>query len=132
MISSRSPQHQANYAYAKYSVVEEMAQHHRVYLNPNGVAGLPSDTFRRSHTLTSARYQTPPSQGKVWLKGIGSFISGLASIFGIVGMFVPPVAPIAAIAEPVGSMIGMATDQIDTRPKPVQMQTQRKYNYWFR
>ena len=125
-------QYRANYAYSQYSVVNEMASHYRVNLNPNGVAGMPQDTFRRSNTLISARYLQPVDSSKVWWKKIGSFVSDIADLIGVVGMFAPPLAAVAAIASPIGSMAGMAANQIDVTPHPVQVTTVGRYNYWFR
>src|SRR5690606_13924460 len=96
---------QANYAYARHSVVDEMASRHRIRYNPNSVAGMPSDTFQKSHVLTSARHYTPPSQGKVMAKEFGSFFKDLSTILQVVGFFAPPVAAIATVASPISSMV---------------------------
>lgn len=133
MIQARYPNNvQANYAYSQYSVVDEMASRHRVMYNPNAIAGMPRDTFRMSQTLTSARYYTPPSQGKVMAKEFGSFFKDLTTVLSFVGLFAPPVAAVAAIASPVSSMVSSATASIDTRPQAVQVASAGSYNYWFR
>lgn len=123
---------QANYAYATYSVVDEMASRHRVTYNPNAVAGMPSDTFRQSHVLTSARYFKGPSQAKLIAKEFGSFLSDISTVLSVVGLFAPPVAAVASVASPVSSMVSSATQQMDTRPRAVQVATTGQYNYWFR
>lgn len=122
----------ANYAYSRYSVVDEMANRHRVMYNPNAIAGMPSDTFRQSQMLTSSRYYTPPSQGKVFAKEFGGFLRDLSTVLSFVGLFAPPVAAVATIASPVASMVASSTSQIDTRPKAVQVTSAGSYNYWFR
>lgn len=132
MINAHYPNVQANYAYSRYSVVDEMASRHRVMYNPNAIAGMPTDTFRKSQVLTSARYYTPPSQGKVFAKEVGGFLKDLSTILSFVGIFAPPVAAVAAVASPVSSMVSSATSQIDTRPQAVQVSTAGRYNYWFR
>lgn len=132
MINAQYPNVQANYAYSRYSVVDEMASRHRVMYNPNAIAGMPSDTFRKSQVLTSARQFTPASQGKVFAKEFGGFLKDISTILSFVGWFAPPVAAVAAIAAPVSSMVSSATSQIDTRPQAVQVTTAGRYNYWFR
>lgn len=132
MINAHYPNVQANYAYSRYSVVDEMASRHRVMYNPNAIAGMPTDTFRKSQVLTSARYYTPPSQGKVFAKEVGGFLKDLSTILSFVGFFAPPVAAVAAVASPVSSMVSSATSKIDTRPQAVQVSTAGRYNYWFR
>lgn len=132
MINTRMRPVQANYAYATYSVVDEMASRHRIHYNPNAVAGMPTDTFRQSQVLTSARHFTPPSQGKVFAKEFGGFLKDISTILQVVGIFAPPVAAVATVASPVASMVSSATSQIDTRPKAVQVSTTGHYNYWFR
>ena len=126
------PQTQANYAYSQYSVVDEMAGHHRVIYNPHAVAGMPEDTFRQSRVLTSSRQFEGPSRGKVMAKEFGSFFKDISTILSVVGLFAPPIAAVAAIAGPVSSMVHTATSQIDTRPQAVQVATVGRYNYWFR
>ncbi|MEZ0369688.1 MAG: hypothetical protein ACAI44_11440, partial [Candidatus Sericytochromatia bacterium] len=124
----RAPQHvQANYAYSRYSVVDEMAGRYRVTYNPNAIAGMPGDTFRKSSVLTSARYYTPPSQGKLMAKEFGSFLKDLSTVLSVVGLFAPPVAAVATIASPIASMVGASTDQIDTRPQAVQVASAGRY-----
>lgn len=132
MITNSPPTIRANYAYSQYSVVDEMARRYRASYNPNAIAGMPRDTFRQSTVLTSARYYTPPSEGKVFAKQFGSFIRDMGTILGLVGMFVPPVAAVATVAKPIASMVGTATDQIDIRPTAVQTRAVGNYNYWFR
>jgi len=132
MINTRSRPVQANYAYANYSVVDEMASRHRIRYNPNGIAGMPRDTFRQSQVLTSSRYYTGPSQGKLVAKEFGSFLKDVSTILQVVGLFAPPVAAIATVASPISSMVSSATNQIDTRPKAVQVTSTGRYNYWFR
>jgi hypothetical protein len=132
MITNNYPTIRANYAYSQYSVVDEMASRYRAAYNPNAIAGMPRDTFRQSAVLTSARYFTPPSDGKVFAKQFGSFLRDLGTILEVVGLFAPPVAAVATVAKPIGSMAGMAADQIDIRPTAVQVRTAGNYNYWFR
>ncbi|PKL75052.1 MAG: hypothetical protein CVV27_17355 [Candidatus Melainabacteria bacterium HGW-Melainabacteria-1] len=132
MMYAQYPPVQANYAYSQYSVVDEMASRHRVMYNPNAIAGMPGDTFRKSHVLTSSRSFTPPSQAKVMAKEFGSFFRDLSTVLSVVGLFAPPVAAIAAVAGPVSSMVSSATSQIDTRPQAVQVASAGRYNYWFR
>lgn len=132
MINTRSRPVQANYAYASYSVVDEMATRHRIAYNPNAIAGMPRDTFRQSTVLTSSRHYIPPSQGKLVAKEFGSFLKDISTILQVVGLFAPPVAAIATVAGPVSSMVSSATNQIDTRPKAVQVASAGHYNYWFR
>ena len=126
------PRVQANYAYTRYSVVDEMASRYRVTYNPNAIAGMPGDTFRKSTVLTSSRSYTGPSQGKLIAKEFGGFLKDLSTVLSVVGLFGPPVAAISTIASPIASMVGSATDQIDTRPQAVQVTTVGRYNYWFR
>ena len=128
----RAPQVHANYAYSRYSVVDEMAGRYRVAYNPNAIAGMPGDTFRKGSVLTSARYYTPPSQGKLMAKEFGSFLKDLSTVLSFVGIFAPPVAAVATVASPIASMVGSATDQIDTRPQAVRVASAGRYNYWFR
>ncbi|PIQ27317.1 hypothetical protein COW36_00045 [bacterium (Candidatus Blackallbacteria) CG17_big_fil_post_rev_8_21_14_2_50_48_46] len=132
MITNRPPTIRANYAYSQYSVVDEMARRYRATYNPTAIAGMPRDTFHQSSVLTSARYYTPPSEGKVFAKQFGSFLRDLGTILEVVGWFAPPVAAVATVAKPISSMVGAATDQIDTRPQAVQVRTAGNYNYWFR
>lgn len=129
---TRSANIQANYAYAQYSVVDEMATRHRVSYNPNAIAGMPRDTFQKSTVLTSSRYYTPPSKGKVFAKEFGGFLKDISTVLQVVGLFAPPVAAVAAVASPVSSMVYSSTSQIDTRPQAVQVTTAGRYNYWFR
>lgn len=128
----RAPAVRANYAYSQYSVVDELAQKHRVTYNPNAIPGMPRDTFRQSQVLTSSRYYTPPSQMKVFAKSMGSFLKDISTVLQVVGLFAPPVAAVSAVAAPVSSMVHTATSQIDTRPQAVQVASAGKYNYWFR
>jgi hypothetical protein len=132
MIHSAHPAHRANYAYSTHSVVDEMAAVHRIHYNPEGIAGMPRDTFRQSRTLTSTRTFTGPSESSVFFKKFGSFFSDLVSVLGFVGMFAPPVAAVATVASPISSAVKMATDRIDLTPKAAQVQTYGRYNYWFR
>lgn len=132
MYTSRMPVQAANYAYARHSVVDEMANRHRVFYNPNAIAGMPQDTFQRSRVLTSGRYYTPPSQTKVFAKQFGSFLKDISTVLSVVGLFAPPVAAVATVASPLSSMVHSATSQIDTRPRAVQVATTGTYNYWFR
>lgn len=122
----------ANYAYSQYSVVDEMASRHRVRYNPNAIAGMPSDTFKQSHVLTSSRYFTAPSRSKVIAKEFGNFMKDISTVLQVVGFFAPPVAAVASIASPISSVVHASTSQIDTRPQAVQVQTAGNYNYWFR
>lgn len=132
MITNRPPAIRANYAYSQYSVVDEMARRYHVTYNPHAIAGMPQDTFRKSSVLTSARYFTPPSTGKVFAKQFGSFLRDLGTILEVVGLFAPPVAAVATVAKPIGSLAGVVSDQIDIRPTAVQVRTSGKYHYWFR
>jgi hypothetical protein len=132
MINAPYPNVQANYAYSRFSVVDEMANRHRVMYNPNAIAGMPEDTFKKSRVLTSARYYTPPSQAKVMAKEFGNFFRDLSTILSVVGFFAPPVAAVAAVASPISSMVSSATAQMDTRPQAVQVASAGRYNYWFR
>ena len=122
----------ANYAYSQYSVVDEMASRHRVRYNPNAIAGMPSDTFKQSHVLTSSRYFTAPSRSKVIAKEFGNFMKDISTVLQVVGFFAPPVAAVASIASPISSVVHASTSQIDTRPQAVQVQTAGNYNSWFR
>lgn len=131
-ISATRPMVRANYAYSQHSVVDELANRHRIRYNPNAIAGMPTDTFKTSHVLTSARYYTPPSTGKVMAKEFGSFLKDLSTILQVVGFFAPPVAAVASVASPISSAVHSSTSQIDTRPAPVQVATAGRYNYWFR
>lgn len=126
------PRVAANYAYSQYSVVDEMASRYRVSYNPNAIAGMPGDTFRKSTVLTSSRHYTGPSQGKLMAKEFGSFLKDISTVLSFVGLFAPPVAAVSAIASPIASMVGSATANIDTRPQAVQVATAGRYNYWFR
>ena len=123
---------QANYAYSQYSVVDEMANRHRVRYNPNAIAGMPNDTFKQSHVLTSSRYFNAPSRSKVIAKEFGSFMKDISTVLQVVGFFAPPVAAVASIASPISSVVHSSTSKIDTRPQSVQVQTTGNYNYWFR
>ena len=129
---ARPPMVRANYAYAQHSVVDELANRHRIRYNPNAIPGMPRDTFRASQVLTSARYYTPPSTGKVMAKEFGSFFKDLSTILQVVGLFAPPVAAVASVASPISSAVHASTSQIDTRPTAVQVATTGRYNYWFR
>lgn len=129
----RPPQYRANYAYAQSSVVDEMARHYRVNFNPNGVSGLSrTDTFRQSRTLTSSRYYNEAPLGNRILKGLGSFVSGLASVIGIAGYFYPPAMAVAQVAGPISTAVNMGTANIDVRPRAVQAQVVSGNNFWFR
>ena len=119
---------QANYAYSQYSVVDEMANRHRVRYNPNAIAGMPNDTFKQSHVLTSSRYFNAPSRSKVIAKEFGSFMKDISTVLQVA----PPVAAVASIASPISSVVHSSTSKIDTRPQAVQVQTTGNYNYWFR
>lgn len=126
------PRVNANYAYSQYSVVDEMASRYRVAYNPNAIAGMPSDTFRRSTVLTSSRSFVGPSQGKLVAKEFGSFLKDISTVLSVVGLFAPPVAAVSTIASPIASMVSSATANIDTRPQAVRVTTAGSYNYWFR
>jgi len=132
MLTQRFPAVRANYAYSQSSVVDEMAKQHRVHYNPHSIAGMPRDTFRQSRVLTSSRQYVPPSKGSVFAKQFGSFLRDLGTIAKVVGFFVPPVGAVAAVASPITSMVGSATDQINTNPRALQVNTVGRYNYWFR
>lgn len=132
MITNQLPTIRANYAYSQYSVVDEMARRYRVSYNPHAIAGMPRDTFRQSSVLTSARYFTPPSEGKVFAKHFGSFLRDLGTILEVVGLFAPPVAAVATVAKPIGSLAGAVSDHIDLRPRAIQVRATGSYNYWFR
>jgi len=114
------------------SVVDGMAQYHRVYVNPNTMAGLPPDTFHRSRNLVSSRYTQPVSEWKLFAKDLGNLASDIGTIAQVAGIFYPPAAVAAAVIQPYTSAAGFAGGFIDTTPKPVVVASYSRYNPWFR
>lgn len=109
--------------------LDQMASSHQVYVSAS-TPGLPPDTFRRQNSFSSSRFMEPLSQGKQFLKGLGSMFSSIGMVSKIVAFFYPPAAVVSSVAElasPV--MVSLAGD---TTPKPVVFKTEEKYNPWLR
>lgn len=111
------------------SDLDRMAISNQVYVSPSN-PGLPSDTFRRENTFTSSRFTQPVSEGKIFMKNLGSMFSSIGMVSKIVAFFFPPAAAVSTVSE-IASPV-LTTLAGDTTPKPVVVKTQEKYNPWLR
>lgn len=111
------------------SDLDRMAISNQVYVSPSN-PGLPSDTFRRENTFTSSRFTQPVSEGKLFMKNLGSMFSSIGMVSKIVAFFFPPAAAVSTVSE-IASPV-LTTLAGDTTPKPVVVKTQEKYNPWLR
>lgn len=111
------------------SELDRMAVSNQVYVSPSN-PGLPSDTFRRENTFTSSRFTQPVSEGKLFMKNLGSMFSSIGMVSKLVAFFFPPAAAVSTVSE-IASPV-LTTLAGDTTPKPVVVKTQEKYNPWLR
>lgn len=129
-----NPSHSYNAAQAFNSVcagneLDKIAMSNQVYVSPSN-PGLPSDSFKRENTFTSSRFTQPVSEGKLFMKNLGSVFSGIGMVSKLVAFFFPPAAAVGTVAE-IASPV-LTTLAGDTTPKPVVVKTQEKYNPWLR